>query len=134
LRAFRLGLVALAAALGGSALGAALLTAPLLFGGLGDDGFPVRAVFIVALPFALAGTAVLTGLSLLWRDSLSRRYGDYGGILLVSAPIGGLIALPFLGLFGFLFGAMFGPLVAAVWALLYSRFALPPGMRELSHG
>jgi hypothetical protein len=90
-------------------------------------------VFIVALPFALAGTAILTGLARLWRGSLSDRPGDYFGIVLAAMPIGAVMPTPWFGGAGLFFGAIFALLTAAVWALFYSRFALPDEIRALGH-
>jgi hypothetical protein len=135
LRRIRLILVTLAAAIGGSACGAAFLVAPLTnFRGSGDDWFPAEIIFLVSLPFTLAGASLVTLVSLLWRDSLSERWSDYGGIVLAAVPVGALMPTPFFGGAGLVFGSLFGAITAFLWSACYRRFALPPDMREPQHG
>jgi hypothetical protein len=134
LRAIRLILVTLAAAAGGSALGAALVAAPLAsFADPAGDWFPAAIVFLVSLPFTLVGAGLLTGLSLLWRDSLTESRADYGGIVLAALPVGALMPAPFFGAAGLVFGALFAAITAILWSACYRRFALPPDMREPGH-
>jgi hypothetical protein len=131
LRAVRLILVTLAAAAGGSAFGAAFLVAPLTYFRDGSgDWFPAEIIFLVSFPFTLVGASLLTGLSLLWRESLSDRWADYGGIILAALPVGALMPAPFFGAAGLFFGALFAAITAFLWSACYRRFALPPDMRE----
>jgi hypothetical protein len=135
LRAVRLGLVALAAAAGGSICGGALIAGPsLIFGSADDAWFVMSIAALVSLPFTLAGTAILTGLALLWSGSLSGRWADYGGIVLAAVLVGALMPVPLFGAAGLFPGAIFGALTAACWAALYSRFARPGDLREAGHG
>jgi hypothetical protein len=133
--AVRLALVTGASAAGGSAFGTAFLVLPLLLiGNPNGDWSPVGLIFAVSLPFTLVGAALLAGLTSLWRGSPSRRFGDYGGIVLAALPIGALMPLPFFGAAGLFFGALFGGLTACVWAALHGRFCLSPDLQEIAHG
>lgn len=135
MRALRLCLVALAAATGGAALGAAFLLVPsILFGTPRDLWFLGGAAFIVSLPFTLAGTAMLTGLSLLSGNSLSRRLFDYVGLILIGVAAGALMPVPLFGAAGIFFGAIFAAFTATLWAILHGRFAVADEVRESGHG
>ena len=135
MRTLRLALVTLASAAGGSALGAAFVALPpVLLGASGDAWFMGGVVFIVSLPFTLVGTALLAGLALLLRDSLSRRWSDYVGLSLIAIAAGALMPIPVFGAAGIFFGAIFAALTAALWTFLYSRFSVLGEARELGHG
>jgi hypothetical protein len=135
LRAVRLALVALAAALGGSACGTAFLLLPQrLFAGSSDDASAAGIIFLFSLPFTLVGAVALAGLSLLWRDSLGERLADYGGLILVACLLGALMPLPIFGAGGMIVGSLFAALTSGLWALLYRAFALPPDLRSHDHG
>lgn len=135
MRTLGLALVTLASAAGGSALGAAFVALLLVLLGVpGDVWFMGGVVFIVSLPFALVVTALLTGLSLLFAESLSRRWSDYVGLSLIAIAAGALMPMPLYGAVGIVLGAIFAVLTAALWTFLYSRFAVLGEAREPGHG